>query len=155
MYGAGTWTTTEEHEKMLRTTQRRMLRLIIQTRRKYKNNKNDKDIRNDEISEDTEEKDSTHDEHDQDSISFDDDQDSTTSQEDDLDDLIEYRRSSTKEADEKCCITNLVETQKNIQWRQVLRIATQSQDTGGPEKLLDKDSKESRKTSQNMGRRLE
>ena len=42
---------------MLRTTQRRMLRLIIQTRRKYKNNKNlDKDIRNDEISEDTEEK---------------------------------------------------------------------------------------------------
>ena len=116
--------------KMLRTTQRRMLRLIIQTRRKYKNNKNlDKDIRNDEISEDTEEKDSTHDEHDQDSISFDDDQDSTTSQEDDLDDLIEYRRSSTKEADEKCCITNLVETQKNIQWRQVLRIATQSQET--------------------------
>ena len=34
MYGAGTWTTTTEHEKMLRTAQRRMLRLVIQTQRK-------------------------------------------------------------------------------------------------------------------------
>ena len=41
---------------------------------------------------------------------------------------LKYRRRSTKEADEKCCITNLVETQKNIQWRQALRIAAQSQD---------------------------
>ena len=30
-YGAGTRTTTEEHEKVIRTTQRRTLRLIIQT----------------------------------------------------------------------------------------------------------------------------
>ena len=30
-YGAGTWATTKEHEKMFRTTQRRVLRLIIQT----------------------------------------------------------------------------------------------------------------------------
>ena len=69
------------------------LRLIIQTRRKYKNEKTwRKDIRDDEISEDTEEKDSTHDEHDQDSISFDDDQDSTASQEVDLDDWIEIQK---------------------------------------------------------------
>ena len=78
-----------------------------------------KDIRDAEISEDTEEKDSTHDEHDQDSISFDDDDDSTASQEVDLDDWIEYRRRSMKEVD----------AQKNIQWRQALRIAAQSQDT--------------------------
>ena len=38
-YDAGTWTTTKEHEQMLRTTQRRMLRLIVQTKRKYKNEK--------------------------------------------------------------------------------------------------------------------
>ena len=34
-YGAGTWATAKEHEKMLRTTQRRMLRLVVQTKRKY------------------------------------------------------------------------------------------------------------------------
>ena len=39
MYGARTWTTTKEHENMIRTTQRRMLRLIIQNKRKYKNKK--------------------------------------------------------------------------------------------------------------------
>ena len=35
MCGTWTWTTTKEHEK-LRTSQRRMLHLIIQTKRKYK-----------------------------------------------------------------------------------------------------------------------
>ena len=63
-----------------------MLRLIIQTKRKYKNKKElvEKDVRDDEISEDTRE-DSTHHEYDQDSsIPFDDDEDNTASQEDDL-----------------------------------------------------------------------
>ena len=59
---------------MLRTTQRRMLRLIIQTKRKCKKKKElgEKDIHDDEMSEDTQQ-DSTHDEHQQDgSISLDD-----------------------------------------------------------------------------------
>ena len=36
------------------------------------------------------------------SISFDDDEDNTASQEGDLEDWIEYIKTSTKEADEKC-----------------------------------------------------
>ena len=55
---------------MLRTTQRRLLRLIIQ-REEYKNkNKEDsdgQDIQHDEMSEDAREEDSTNDEYDQDS----------------------------------------------------------------------------------------
>ena len=35
-YAAGTWTPSKEHERMIQSTQRKMLRLIIQTRRKYK-----------------------------------------------------------------------------------------------------------------------
>ena len=65
--GAGTWTTAKEHEKLLRTIQRRMLTLIVQTQRKYKKkNKEDlerKDIQN-EMSEDAQEEDSTNDEFD-------------------------------------------------------------------------------------------
>ena len=34
-YASGTWTLSNEHEKMIRSTQRKMLRLIIQTKRKY------------------------------------------------------------------------------------------------------------------------
>ena len=36
-YAAGTWTPNIEHERMIQSTQRKMLRLIIQTKRKYKN----------------------------------------------------------------------------------------------------------------------
>ena len=35
-YAAGTWTPSREHERMNQSTQRKMLRLIIQTKRKYK-----------------------------------------------------------------------------------------------------------------------
>ena len=35
-YAAGTWAPNEEHERMIQSTQRKMLRLIIQTKRKYK-----------------------------------------------------------------------------------------------------------------------
>ena len=37
-YASGTWTLTKEHERMIQSTQRKMLRLIIQTKRKYKEN---------------------------------------------------------------------------------------------------------------------
>ena len=46
-YASGTWTLSREHERMTRSTQRKMLRLIVQTRRKYKKKtqtrKNEKD----------------------------------------------------------------------------------------------------------------
>ena len=35
-YASGTWTLTQKHEKMIRTAQRKMLRLIIQTKSIYK-----------------------------------------------------------------------------------------------------------------------
>ena len=35
-YASGTWTLPEEHEKQIRSTQRKMLRLIVQTKRKDK-----------------------------------------------------------------------------------------------------------------------
>ena len=35
-YASGTWAPTKEHERMLQTAQRKMLRLIIQTKRRYK-----------------------------------------------------------------------------------------------------------------------
>ena len=35
-YASGTWSLSREHERMIQSTQRKMLRLIIQTKRKYK-----------------------------------------------------------------------------------------------------------------------
>ena len=35
-FASGTWTSTKEHERMVQSTQRKMLRLIIQTKRRYK-----------------------------------------------------------------------------------------------------------------------
>ena len=35
-YASGTWAPTQEHERMLQSAQRNMLRLIIQTKRRYK-----------------------------------------------------------------------------------------------------------------------
>ena len=35
-YASGTWTLTREHERMIQSTQRKMLRFIIQTKRKCK-----------------------------------------------------------------------------------------------------------------------
>ena len=36
IYASGTWTLTQNHEKMIKTAQRKMLRLVVQTKRKYK-----------------------------------------------------------------------------------------------------------------------
>ena len=106
MNSAGTSTTTKEYEQMIRTTQRRMLRLIIQKKQKYKNiNKKElggKDIQDDEMSESTKE-DSTNEEYDQDSsISFDNDTESTASQEEELEVWMENLTGSAREADETC-----------------------------------------------------
>ena len=35
-YAAGTWALNKEHERMIQSTQRKMLRLIFQTKRKYR-----------------------------------------------------------------------------------------------------------------------
>ena len=91
MCGAGTWTTTAEHEQLIRTTQLRMFRLIIQTKSKCKRKKQKRlNSQDDEMSEATNEKrkeDSTNDESDQDSsISCENDTESTSSLEEELED---------------------------------------------------------------------
>ena len=51
---SGTWTLPQEHEKLIRSTQRKMPRLIVQTKRKYKTkdmkNKVDEETKSDEES---------------------------------------------------------------------------------------------------------
>ena len=41
-YASGTWTLSKENERMVQSTRRKMLRLIIQTKRKYKKKTQDK-----------------------------------------------------------------------------------------------------------------
>ena len=57
MCGVGTWILTFEHEKQTRTVQRRMPRLIIQTKTRYNNKKTDydEDLHDEERSEHVEE----------------------------------------------------------------------------------------------------
>ena len=45
-YASGTWTPTKEHERMIQPTQRKMPRLIIQTKRRYKKTAKQKDKTN-------------------------------------------------------------------------------------------------------------
>ena len=44
-YGSGTWTLSHEHERMIRSTRRKMLRLLIQTKRRYKRKIKNKEVR--------------------------------------------------------------------------------------------------------------
>ena len=101
-YGVGTWTTTEEHETMLQTAQRGMDGLVIQTKRTYKKKKQRRIRwkRHPDMSEGAHEEDSTNDEYDQDSsISFENDTESTSSQDEELEDWIEYTKRSAGEVD--------------------------------------------------------
>ena len=41
-YASGTWTLSQDHERMIQSTQRKMLRLIIQTKRKDRKKAQDK-----------------------------------------------------------------------------------------------------------------
>ena len=113
-HAAGTWAPNKEHERMIQSTQRKMLRLIIQTKRKYKKIEK-QDIgpkeENEEI--DINEMCSTDDESgDGQSTTTQNDVDSEVSFEDDADneidatlieeeDWIEYIKRSTEEAMEK------------------------------------------------------
>ena len=113
-YAAGTWAPNREHERMIQSTQRKMLRLIIQTKRKYKKIKK-QDIGSKEENEeiDINEMCGTDDESgDGQSTTTQNDVDSEDSFEDDADDeidttvikeqdWIEYIKRSTEDAMEK------------------------------------------------------
>ena len=108
---SGTWTPTKEHERMIQSTQRKMLQLIMQTKRRYKKivkrkdetneekDNNDLDITGDE-SEDGQSS-TTHNDQDSD-VSFENDTDEeidTTVIEEE--DWMEYIKRSTDDALEK------------------------------------------------------
>ena len=87
-YASGTWTLTKEHERMIQSMQRKMLRLIIQTKRRYKKIGKRKDETNE--TDDTEDLGSTEDENeDGQSSNTHNDQDSDISFENDTDDEID------------------------------------------------------------------
>ena len=50
-YAAGTWTPSKEHERMIQSTHRKVLRLIIQTKRRYKKIEKQEIMTNEEIEE--------------------------------------------------------------------------------------------------------
>ena len=138
-YASSTWTLTLKHEKMIKTAQRKMLRLIVQTKRKYKQKK--ATIKKDEGTEQADEKDNegttdkeTDEGSEQDSKK---DQDSDVSFQEDADEEIdateneeewfEYIKRSTREADENMKKHNLkcwIEVHRRQKWRMARRIIT-------------------------------
>ena len=136
-YASGIWTLTKEHERMIQSAQRKMLRLIIQTKTRNKKIGKRKDETNE--NDDTEDLGSTEDEiEDGQSSNTHNDQDSDISFENDTDDEIdttaieeeecfEYIGRSTGEAMgkmENAKIRCWIKTRKRMKWRLALRIAS-------------------------------
>ena len=139
-HAAGTWAPNKEHERMIQSTQRKMLRLIIQTKRKYKKiEKQDIGTREENEEIDINEVCSTNDESgDGQSTTTQDDVDSEVSFEDDADDeidttlieeedWIEYIKRSTEDAMAKMAHAKMGcwnRTHKKMKWKLAQRIAT-------------------------------
>ena len=135
-YASGTSTLTKEHERMIKLTQRKMLRLVTQTKRRFKKIANQKD----ETKENDDTKDlssiedenedgqisNTHNDQDND-ISFESDADDeidTTEIEDE--DWIEYKKNTDEAIDkmDDAKIRCWIKTHKRMKWRMALRIAS-------------------------------
>ena len=142
-YAAGTWGPNKEHERMIQSTQRKMLRLIIQTKRTYKKIEKKDTGTNEEIEEfDINEVCSTDDEsgdgmstmnhNDVDSeVSFEDDADDETDTRKIEEYWIEDIKRSTDEAMEKMESAKIrcwSKTHKKYKWKLALRIATSPSD---------------------------
>ena len=127
-YASGTWTLTLKHEKMIKTAQRKMLRLFVQTKRKYKPKKvtaSKKEEGTDKLADEenqgtsdkeTEEGSEQNSNKDKDSdVSFQEEVDEEIDATEHEEDWIEYIKRSTKEAEEheeKQRIPCWIETQK-------------------------------------------
>ena len=137
-YASGTWTLTQKHENMIKTAQRKMLRFIVQTKRKYKskmvstNKKGEepemsKDKDNENISEKDTEDDSQQDsnkDHDSE-VSFQEEVDEGIDATENEEDWIELIKRSTKEAEEhmeKHEIPCWIELHRTTKWRMARRI---------------------------------
>ena len=144
-YAAGRWTPSREHERMIQSTQRKMLRLIIQTKRKYKKKKskllsikmrkelladNTENCSTDDESGDGQ---STKSEDDVDSgVTFDEDSEKDIDTvEIEEEDWIDYIRRSTADATDKmehARIRCWNKTHRQMKWKLALRIATSPSD---------------------------
>ena len=151
-YASDTWTLTQKHEKMIKTAQRKMLRLIIQTKRKYKkkrkasSNKKEevpgetKDENNENLSdketEDESQKDSNKD---QDSdVSFQEEADEEIDATDKEEEWIAFIKRSTEEAEQhmkKHKLPCWIEVHKRTKWRMARRIITLPSQDGTKEYL--------------------
>ena len=145
-YAAGTWTPSKEHERMIQSTQRKMLRLIIQTKRKYKKiekqdiePKEEKGIavKTENCSTDDESGDgqSTKSKDDVDSeVTFDEDSEKDIDTiEIEEEDWIDYIRRSTADAIDKmehARIRCWNKTHRKMKWKLALRIATSPSERG-------------------------
>ena len=132
-YASGTWTLTQKHEKIIKTAQRKMLRLIIQTKRKYQTKRKattkkdeepevTKDKGNEDISEKDTEDDSQQDSNkDQDSdVSFQEEADEEIDATENEEAWIEFIKRSTTEAEEhmeKYKIPCWIELHSRTKWR--------------------------------------
>ena len=139
-YAGGTWTLSQKHEKMIKTAQRKMLRLIVQTNRKYKSNENVANKKGEEIDKhaeeenkyatdkETEEGPDQNSDKDQDSdVSFQEDDEEEIDSTEKEEDWIEYIKRSTKEAEEhmkKLKIPCWIETHRRLKWRMARRIVS-------------------------------
>ena len=139
-YAAGTWTPSKEHEIMIQSTQRKMLRLIIQTKRKYKKIEkqdiehkveegNDDKTENCSIDEESGDGQSTKSEDDVDSgVTFDEDsRKETDTIEIEEEFWIDYIKRSTVDAQDKmerAKIRCWNKTHKKMKWKLASRIAT-------------------------------
>ena len=140
-YASGTWTLTKKHEQMIRKAQRKMLRLIIQTKRRYKkkvktsNNKKEEvpEEKKNENSEDISDKDTEDDMQedsikDQDSdVSFQEEADEEIDETENEEDWVSFIKRSTEEAEqhmEKHKLPCWIEVHRRTKWRMARRIVT-------------------------------
>ena len=126
--------------KKIKTAQRKMLRLIVQTKRKYKSKKDVANKEEEEIDKhadeeskyatdkETEEGSDQNSDKDQDSnVSFQEDKDEAIDTTEKEEDWIEYIKRSTKEAEEhmkKMKIPCWIETHRRLKWRMARRIVS-------------------------------
>ena len=148
-YASSTWTLTLKHENMIKTAQRKMLRLIVQTKRRYKPKKvrmDKKDESTEKVKEEdeggttdkeTDEGSELDSKKDQDSdVSFQEDEDEEIDATENEEDWIDYIKRSTKEADEhmeKHSVKCWIEVHRRMKWRMARRITTLLEKNGAEE----------------------
>ena len=139
-YASSTWTLTLKHEKMIKSAQRKMLRLIVQTKRKYKpkkvkmnkreegTEKGNEEDNDDLIDKETEEGSEQNSNEDRDSdVSFQQEADEEIDATDNEENWFEYIKRSTKEAEEDIKNQNIscwIATHRRQEWRMAQRSIT-------------------------------